>query len=66
MVRQAIPKRHYLYQSGANAALIDLRLGKQALAFVGAGSKDELARIDYLFHEHGDAWTTHWLREKVK
>jgi type IV secretion/conjugal transfer VirB4 family ATPase len=65
MVRQAIPKRHYLYSSPDGAALIDLRLGKQTLAFVGAGSKDNLARIDRLFHDHGDGWTTHWLRERT-
>lgn len=65
MIRQAIPKRHYLYQSGGDAALIDLRLGRKALKFVGAGSKEQLARIDRLYREHGDAWPRIWLQEKA-
>jgi type IV secretion system protein TrbE len=66
MIRQAVPKRHYLYQNGNNAALIDLRLGKHALAFVGVDVNKSGARIDELFREHGDSWTTHWLQERLR
>lgn len=65
MIRQAIPKRHYLYQRGEDAALIDLRLGKKTLAFCGAGSKEDLAHIDTLFERHGDDWPQVWLRERT-
>lgn len=66
MIRQAVPKRHYLYQSGSDAALIDLRLGEQALAFVGVDVNKSGTRIDRLFREHGDAWVHHWLQERVR
>ena len=61
MIRQAIPKRHYLIDSPDGAALIDLRLGRKALKFVGSGSKSYLARIDRLFADHGDDWVKFWL-----
>jgi type IV secretion system protein TrbE len=61
MVRQGIPKRHYLIASPDGAALIDLRLGRKALKFVGAGSKDDLARIDRLYAEYCNGWAKVWL-----
>jgi type IV secretion system protein VirB4 len=61
MVRQAIPKRQYLISSPDGSALVDLRLGKKALKFVGAGSKEDLARIDKLYRDHGDDWAQRWL-----
>src|SRR4051812_6864839 len=63
LIRQAVPKRHYLFSTLDGAALVDLRLGKKTLAFVGAGSKEQLAQVDYLFREYGNQWTTHWLQE---
>lgn len=61
MVRQAIPKRQYLISSPDGSALVDFRLGKKALKLVGSGSKEDLARIDRLYHEHGPEWVTRWL-----
>jgi type IV secretion system protein TrbE len=65
LVRQAIPKRQYLISSPDGSALVDLRLGKKALKFVGAGSKEQLARIDRLYREHGDGWAKLWLEGKA-
>src|SRR6185437_11340048 len=61
MIRQAIPKKHYLFTTTDGSALIDLQLGKQALKFTGAGSKEALAQIDRLYREHGDSWAQKWL-----
>ena len=62
LIRQATPKRQYLYSSPDGTALIDLRLGKKTLAFVGTGSKEDLARIDRLYETYGDDWSDHWLK----
>ncbi len=63
MIRQAIPKKHYLYHSPNGSALVDLRLGPKALRFVGVGSKNELKAIDALYAKHGDHWTESWLND---
>jgi len=63
MVRQAIPKRHYLYDSPDGSALVDLRLGKTTLAFVGVDVKKGGPRIDKLYRDHGDKWPAIWLLE---
>lgn len=63
MIRQAIPKRQYLYDCEDGSALIDLRLGPQALKFVGATSKDDLLNIDRLHQQHGAAWPQIWLNQ---
>jgi hypothetical protein len=44
--------------------LIDLRLGPIALAFVGAGSKEQIARVNTLALAHGEDWPGVWLRER--
>lgn len=61
LIRQATPKKHYLYHSPNGSALIDLRLGPKALKFVGVASKEELATIDRLYALHGSSWPQVWL-----
>ena len=64
LIRHAIPKRHYLFSSPDGAALIDLRLGKKTLKFVGVDVKDAtLRRLNHLFEQYGQDWPQHWLKE---
>lgn len=62
-VAAATPKRHYYVTSPDGCRLIDLQLGPVALAFVGAGSKEQIARVNALEAGLGDGWPGEWLRE---
>jgi type IV secretion system protein VirB4 len=61
IIATAIPKRQYYFLSPEGRRLIELNLGPVALAFVGAGSKTELARIQQLVRTHGVDWPAQWL-----
>jgi type IV secretion system protein VirB4 len=63
-IAAATPKKHYYVVSPEGCRLIDLQLGPVALAFVGAGSKGDIARINALVAQHGSDWPRHWLRER--
>jgi type IV secretory pathway VirB4 component len=54
-IQSATPKRHYYVVSPDGCRLIDLRLGPIALAFVDAGSKEQIARVNTLALAHGEA-----------
>ena len=60
----APPKRHYYHVSPEGRRLLDFTLGPLALAFLGAGDKESLRRIDYLANEDPVAWPGRWLEEK--
>ena len=62
-IQSATPKRHYFVTSPDGCRLIDLQLGPCALAFVAAGSKEQIARVNALSAEYGNAWPSVWLRE---
>jgi type IV secretion system protein VirB4 len=62
-IASAVPKRHYYVVSPSGSRLIDLQLGPIALAFVAAGSKEQIARVNALEAEYGNAWPAVWLRE---
>ena len=64
IIRRATKKRHYYLVSPEGRRLFDLGLGPIALAFAGVSSKDDLARIDALVQQHGDAWPMEWLKSK--
>jgi len=60
----ARPKRDYYLLSASGRRMIDLGLGKVALAFTGASGKEEVARARELIALHGDEWPYHWMRER--
>src|SRR5208337_2596424 len=60
----AVPKKHYYVVSPEGCRLIDLQLGPIALSFVGAGSKEDIARINALEAEYGNRWPMLWLRDR--
>jgi len=64
IVAGATPKRHYYYVSPLGRRLFQFALGPAALAFIGAGSKDDVLAARRLIREHGDDWKTEWLRRR--
>lgn len=56
------PKRDYYFQSASGNRLFDLKLGPVALAFCGAGSEADHARMDEVLAEFGrEHFAKHWL-----
>jgi type IV secretion system protein VirB4 len=64
IVAEATPKRDYYYVSPLGRRLFQFSLGPTALAFIGAGSKDDILFARRMMREHGDDWTVAWLRAR--
>ena len=64
IIRTATKKRHYYLVSPEGRRLFDLGLGPVTLAFAGATSTDDIARIRDLERVHGRGWPFAWLDEK--
>ncbi|MEO8502477.1 MAG: hypothetical protein ABI609_01130 [Acidobacteriota bacterium] len=64
IVARALPKRDYYYASPNGRRLIDLTLGPVALAFVGAGSAENLRAVRELRSRVGEQWPVAWLRAR--
>jgi type IV secretion system protein VirB4 len=64
IIRTATKKRHYYLVSPEGRRLFDLGLGPVTLAFAGATSPDDIARIRDLERVHGRQWPFAWLDEK--
>lgn len=64
IIRTATKKRHYYLVSPEGRRLFDLGLGPVTLAFAGATSPDDIARIRELERIHGRQWPFAWLDEK--
>ena len=64
IVADATPKRHYYYVSPLGRRLFQFSLGPAALAFIGAGSKDDVLSARRMIEQHGDRWTVEWLRTR--
>jgi type IV secretion/conjugal transfer VirB4 family ATPase len=64
IIRTATKKRHYYLVSPEGRRLFDLGLGPVTLAFAGATSPDDIARIRNLERVHGRQWPFAWLDEK--
>ncbi len=62
IVAEATPKRHYYYVSPMGRRLFQFSLGPAALAFIAAGSKDDVLRARRMIDEQGERWTEEWLR----
>ncbi|HLG89144.1 MAG TPA: conjugal transfer protein TrbE [Alphaproteobacteria bacterium] len=66
IIARAQPKRDYYFQSRQGNRLFELGLGPATLAFVGASTKTDLARIAGLLTESGDdAFAAAWLNERA-
>jgi type IV secretion/conjugal transfer VirB4 family ATPase len=64
IIASAAPKRDYYYASPLGRRLFQFALGPAALAFVGAGSKDDVLTAKRLIAEHGERWPAAWLRAR--
>ncbi|MBF6571571.1 MAG: conjugal transfer protein TrbE [Candidatus Binataceae bacterium] len=64
IVAEATPKRHYYYTSPLGRRLFQFSLGPAALAFIGAGSKDDVLSARRMIKQHGERWTSEWLRSR--
>lgn len=59
------PKRHYYYKSSLGCRVYELALGAGALAYCGAGSKDDQRKVKEILKEYGhDGFNEAWLRYK--
>lgn len=64
IIASATPKRDYYIVTPQGRRLVQLALGRKALAFLGASDKESLARIRKLTSEHGPEWPSYWLAER--
>ena len=65
IIAHGTPKRdYYVTARGAGRREMRLALGPKTLAFVGAGSKEDIAQIRNLHAHFGAEWTREWLRYK--
>jgi type IV secretion system protein VirB4 len=64
IIAEATPKRHYYYVSPLGRRLFQFALGPVALAFITAGSKDDVISARRMIQEYGEPWTTEWLRRR--
>ena len=62
LIAAAAPKRDYYYVSLLGRRLFRFALGPAALAFVGAGTKEDVLTARRLIAEHGARWPAAWLR----
>ena len=61
---EATPKRDYYYVSPLGRRLFQFALGPAALAFIGAGSKEDVLAARRMIAEHGERWRVEWLRAR--
>src|SRR5229473_1097152 len=64
MIAEAAPKRDYYYVSPLGRRLFQFALGPAALAFIGAGSKEDVLEARRMIAEFGERWRVEWLRSR--
>ena len=65
IIASSVPKRDYYLVSPQGRRRVQLALGPQTLAFVGASDKDSIARIRALSGQYGaNGWQQVWLKER--
>jgi type IV secretion system protein VirB4 len=65
IIASSVPKRDYYLVSTQGRRRVQLALGPQTLAFVGASDKESIARIRELAGVHGPhGWQQFWLEER--
>lgn len=63
IIGEAAPKRDYYYESPLGQRLFQFALGPAALAFIAAGTKNDMFEARRLMAEHGEHWRAAWLRQ---
>jgi len=64
IIAEATPKRDYYYVSPLGRRLFQFAVGPAALAFIGAGSKEDVLAARRLIAQHGERWRVEWLRTR--
>jgi type IV secretory pathway VirB4 component len=64
IIASLVPKRQYYVKHSRGHQVIDLELGPLALAFVGSGSKPDLARMAEMYTSDPGAFAWQWLHAK--
>lgn len=64
LVSTMVRKRQYYFRNPSGRRLFNLALGRVALAFAGATSKDDVKAIESMIQRYGQKWPAMWLREK--
>lgn len=64
LIARAVPKRDYYLVSEKGRRMYSLALGPLALAFIGAGSLEDIKAIRDLEAIHGDNWVHVWLSKR--
>ena len=65
LLQVSVPKQHYYVVSKLGRRLVDLRLGKVALAWLGVSGREERQIVQSVIDEYPSTWRTEWLRLKV-
>jgi type IV secretion system protein VirB4 len=61
ILQVSVPKQHYYVVSKLGRRLVDLGVGKVALAWVGVNGREERQVVENVMEQFGDAWRTEWL-----
>jgi type IV secretion system protein VirB4 len=64
ILQASIPKQHYYVISPLGRRLVNLGLGKVALAWIGVNGAQERKLVESVIGEYGDTWRGEWLRLK--
>lgn len=62
LLQVSIPKQHYYVVSPLGRRMVDLGLGKVALAWVGVNGREERQSVESVQEENRDGWRAEWLR----
>jgi type IV secretion system protein VirB4 len=64
LLQVSVPKQHYYVVSKLGRRLVDLRLGKVALAWLAVSGPEERRLVQSLMEEYPSDWRSEWLRLK--
>jgi type IV secretion system protein VirB4 len=64
LLQVSVPKQHYYVVSKLGRRLVDLRLGKVALAWLAVSGQEERQLVQSLMEENPSDWRAEWLRLK--
>ena len=62
ILQVSVPKQHYYVVSKLGRRLVDLGVGKVALAWVGVNGREERQIVENVMEQFGDDWRAEWLR----
>jgi type IV secretion system protein VirB4 len=62
ILQVSVPKQHYYVVSKLGRRLVDLGVGKVALAWVGVNGREERQLVESVIEQYPDMWRSEWLR----